>query len=76
MPPASIVESHLVRGAFTRAGFAFMQGAMQHPEHYFQGETWVLGDQAARSLDTAGVAKQLAAMYSADFLQGVARLPE
>ncbi len=65
----SVVESHLVRGAFTRAGFAFMQGAMQHPEHYFQGETWVLGDQAARSLDTAGVAKQLAAMYSADFLR-------
>jgi len=65
----SVVESHLVRGAFTRAGFAFMQGAMQHPEHYFQGETWVLGDQAARSLDTAGVARQLAAMYSADFLR-------
>jgi type VI secretion system protein ImpL len=65
----SVVESHLVRGAFTRAGFAFMQGAMQHPEHYFQGETWVLGDQAARSLDSAGVAKQLAAMYSADFLR-------
>ncbi len=65
----SVVESHLVRGAFTRAGFAFMQGAMQHPEHYFQGETWVLGDQAARSLDTAGVARQLAAMYSSDFLR-------
>ena len=65
----SVVESHLVRGAFTKAGFAFMQGAMQHPEHYFQGETWVLGDQAARSLDSAGVAKQLAAMYSADFLR-------
>jgi type VI secretion system protein ImpL len=65
----SVVESHLVRGAFTRAGFAFMEGAMQHPEHYFQGETWVLGDQAARSLDTAGVAKQLSSMYSADFLR-------
>ena len=46
-----------------------MQGAMQHPEHYFQGETWVLGDQSARSLDTAGVAKQLAGMYSSDFLR-------
>ena len=66
---SSIIESHLVRGAFTRAGFAFMQAAMQHPERYFQGETWVLGDQAARSLDTAGVSKQLAAMYSAEFLK-------
>ena len=66
---SSIIESHLVRGAFTRAGFAFMQAAMQHPERYFQGETWVLGDQAARSLDSAGVSKQLAAMYSAEFLK-------
>jgi type VI secretion system protein ImpL len=66
---SSVVESHLVRGAFTRAGYAFMQAAMQHPERYFQGETWVLGDQAAHSLDTASVAKQLAAMYSAEFLK-------
>ncbi len=66
---SAVVEPHLVRGAYTRAGFAFMQAAMQHPEHYFRGETWVLGDQAARSLDTAGVARQLAAMYSADFLR-------
>ncbi|HXP08181.1 MAG TPA: ImcF-related family protein, partial [Acidobacteriaceae bacterium] len=32
-----VVEPHLVRGAYTRAGFAFMQTAMQHPEHYFRG---------------------------------------
>ena len=65
----AVVEPHLVRGAYTRAGFAFMQAAMQHPEHYFRGETWVLGDQAAQSLDTAGVSKRLAAKYTADFLK-------
>jgi type VI secretion system protein ImpL len=65
----AIVEPHLVRGAYTRAGFAFMQAAMQHPEHYFRGETWVLGDQAAQSLDTAGVSKRLVAKYAADFLK-------
>jgi type VI secretion system protein ImpL len=64
-----VVEPHLVRGAYTRAGFAFMQTAMQHPEHYFRGETWVLGDQAAQSLDTAGVSKRLATKYTADFLK-------
>jgi type VI secretion system protein ImpL len=64
-----VVEPHLVRGAYTRAGFAFMQTAMQHPENYFRGETWVLGDQAASSLDTAGVSKRLAAKYNADFLK-------
>jgi type VI secretion system protein ImpL len=46
-----------------------MQTAMQHPENYFRGETWVLGDQAASSLDTAGVSKRLAAKYNADFLK-------
>ena len=46
-----------------------MQTAMQHPENYFRGETWVLGDQAAPSLDAAGVSKRLAAKYSADFLK-------
>ena len=65
----AVVEPHLIRGAYTRAGFAFMQTAMQHPEHYFRGETWVLGDQAAQSLDTAGVSKRLAAKYNADFLK-------
>ena len=65
----AVVEPHLIRGAYTRAGFAFMQAAMQHPEHYFRGETWVLGDQAAQSLDTAGVSKRLAATYTAAFLK-------
>ena len=64
-----VAEPHVVRGAYTRAGFAFMQTAMQHPEHYFRGETWVLGDQAASSLDAAAVSKRLAAKYSADFLK-------
>ena len=58
-----------MRGEFTRSGFAFMQDAIQHPTRYFQGETWVLGDQAAHSLDTASVSKQLAAMYSGDFIK-------
>ena len=43
---ASVVEPHVVPGAFTRSGFTFMQDAVHHPDRYFQGETWVLGDQA------------------------------
>ena len=65
----SVVEPHLVSGAFTHSGFAFMQDAIQHPGRYFQGETWVLGDQAAGSLDTAGVSRQLAARYSSDYIK-------
>jgi type VI secretion system protein ImpL len=65
----AVVAPHVVPGAYTRSGFAFMQEAIRHPDRYFQGETWVLGDQAAPSLDTAGMSKQLAAKYSADFIR-------
>ncbi|HEX4320618.1 MAG TPA: ImcF-related family protein [Acidobacteriaceae bacterium] len=65
---ASVVDGHVVRGAFTKTGFAFMQNALKHPEGYLQGEVWVLGDQAGESLNTASVAKDLAGQYSTDFI--------
>jgi type VI secretion system protein ImpL len=63
-----VVDSHVVRGAFSKPGFAFMQDAIQHPEKYAQGETWVLGNQAGQALNTASISKDLADQYSADFL--------
>ena len=65
----AIVEPHIVSGAFTRSGFSFMHEAIQHPDRYFQGETWVLGDQAASSLDTANVTNKLAGRYSSDYIK-------
>lgn len=64
-----VVDGHLVRGAFSRAGFAFMQDAIKHPEKYAQGETWVLGQQAGQALNASAVSSDLAAQYSADFLK-------
>jgi len=64
-----VSDSHLIRGAFTREGFAFMQDALQHPERYAQGEIWVLGNQGAAGLDTAGLAKDLTAQFSIDYLK-------
>jgi len=61
------VDGHVVRGAFSKAGFAFMQGAIQHPQGYLQGEPWVLGNQAGQSLDIGAVSKSLAAKYTGDF---------
>lgn len=66
---AYVVDGHVVRGAFTRAGFAFMQDAIQHPEKYAQGETWVLGQQAEQSLNAALISKDLAAQYTSDFVK-------
>jgi type VI secretion system protein ImpL len=64
-----VVDSHIVRGAFTKAGFGFMQDALQHPEKYAQGETWVLGNQAGSSLNVSQIGKDLSAQYTADFLK-------
>jgi type VI secretion system protein ImpL len=64
-----VVDSHIVRGAFTKTGFGFMQDALQHPEKYAQGETWVLGNQATSSLNTSAIGRDLTAQYTADFLK-------
>jgi type VI secretion system protein ImpL len=64
-----VVDSHIVRGAFTKTGFGFMQDALQHPEKYAQGETWVLGNQATSSLNTSAIGKDLSAQYTTDFLK-------
>lgn len=63
-----VSDAHVVRGAFTRAGFAFMQDAIQHPEKYAQGERWVLGDQAAGDLNASQTGRNVSAQYTKDFL--------
>ncbi len=64
-----VVDAHTVPGAFTRGGFSFMQDAILHPDRYFNGETWVLGDASAPSLDRASITQQLTARYTADYLK-------
>jgi len=64
---ATVVDTHIVPGAFSREGFAYMQNAMQHPDRYFTGEDWVLGTQAAPSLQAASLSQKLADRYSTDF---------
>jgi type VI secretion system protein ImpL len=65
----TVVDPHIVPGAFTRSGFSFMQDALLHPDRYFSGETWVLGDAAAPSLDRSSTTQQLTARYTADYLK-------
>ena len=65
-----VSDSHLIRGAFTRDGFAFMKDALQHPEKYAHGEKWVLGDQTGSNPDVAAyLGKDLTAQYSAEYLK-------
>lgn len=64
---STVVAPHVVPGAFTREGFTFMQDAILHPDRYFSGEAWVLGDQAPASLDRANLTQQLASRYLTDY---------
>ncbi|MGA7342209.1 MAG: ImcF-related family protein [Terracidiphilus sp.] len=65
---STVVDSHVVAGAFTKPGYAFMQDALAHPDRYFSGEVWVLGNQApASSLDRASLTQQLSTRYATDY---------
>ena len=61
-------EPHVIPGAYTKPGFGFMQDALAHPDRYFSGEAWVLGEQAPQSIDTATLKTQLSARYVSDYL--------
>lgn len=63
-----VVDPYEVEGAFTKAGYAFMQNAMLHPEPYTSGEEWVLGAQTGTGIDPNVLHAQLPVRYQADFL--------
>ena len=64
-----IFDDYPVQGAFTKAGFAFMQDAILHPDPYFRGEEWVLGPMSGPPIDRAALSVQLKQSYTADYLQ-------
>ena len=65
----SVVESEIVRGAFTRTGFDAMQDAIRNPDRYAHGETWVIGEQGIQPIDKTNLVNQLATMYSTDYVK-------
>ena len=64
---ATVVEAHVVPGAFSRDGFLFVQRALEHPDQYFAGEAWVLGEQASLATQGLELGQKLSARYLADF---------
>ncbi len=64
----TVLEPHIIQPAFTKPGYGFMQDALAHPDRYFSGEAWVLGDQTPPSIDLGPVRQQLTARYQADYL--------
>ncbi|HEU4563189.1 MAG TPA: ImcF-related family protein [Gemmatimonadaceae bacterium] len=66
---AYVVDSYEVPGAFTKGGYTYMQGAFKNADRFFQGESWVLGDQAAGQMDKEKALAELRARYQADFVR-------
>jgi type VI secretion system protein ImpL len=64
----AVIETHEVPGAFSKAGWTVMKDALQHPDRFFKGEQWVLGDQGATSITPAQL-DQLRTRYSGDFIK-------
>ena len=58
-----------ISGAYTKAGFTFMQDAIAHSDRYFSGEEWVLGKQGAQSIDRAKLQQDLLTLYQNDYIQ-------
>ncbi len=63
----AVVDSHEVSGAFSKGGWVFMKDAMAHPDRYFSGEPWVLGDYAKANIDPSKLAQDLKTQYYGDF---------
>ncbi len=66
---AVVRDPYEVSGAFTKAGWSFMKGAVQHADQYSSGEEWVLGDQSQNQHSAANSPADLTAMYTKDYVQ-------
>lgn len=66
---AVVRDPYEVAGGFTRAGWNFMKGAMQHADQYAAGEEWVLGDQTQSQSGAANSSADLNALYTKDYIQ-------
>ena len=63
-----VVDGKDVEGAFTKAGWGFMQDAFKNLPRYFSGEEWVLGPKTAQNLDTNKLAQDLQVQYQQDYI--------
>jgi type VI secretion system protein ImpL len=63
---AYLVDTYEVPGAFTKSGFAFMQGAFKTVDRFLQGESWVVGEDA-QQVDKAKLVADLRARYAAEY---------
>jgi type VI secretion system protein ImpL len=63
-----VIDVKEVEGAFTKAGWTFMQDAFKNLPKYFSGEEWVLGRGTAQNVDAAKLAQDLQVLYQQDYI--------
>jgi type VI secretion system protein ImpL len=64
----AVINNRDVAGAFTKAGYDFMQDALQKADKYFGGEQWVLERTRKDNVDTSKLKAELSARYVRDFI--------
>lgn len=73
----AVVNNRDVPGAFTKAGYAFMQDALRRADQFFAGERWVLCEATGNvpasnctgaNMDPAKLTQDLSARYVGDFI--------
>jgi type VI secretion system protein ImpL len=63
-----LINNRDVPGAFSKAGYAYVQDAIKNLDRYLKGEEWVLGADVAAVSDVAKLRTDLSARYKSDFL--------
>jgi len=64
----TVKEPHIVEGAFSKAGWGFMMGAIARPDKYIHGEPWVLGEQGTGIVDKEKTLQDVRTLYTTDFV--------
>jgi type VI secretion system protein ImpL len=63
-----VIDTKEVQGAYTKAGWAFMQDAFKNPDKYFHADDWVVGRCTDSNFDPAKLDQQLAHQYQGDYI--------
>ncbi len=67
---AVLTDGYEVPAAFTKGGWEFMQNtAFKNVDRYFEGESWVLGDNALSDDEKAKIAADLRTQYRGDYIK-------
>ena len=64
-----VADQTEVSGAFTKAGWTFMQSALENPAQYLSAESWVLGQENPSPADLAKRADDLRRTYQREYIE-------